>query len=103
MQCLLVLPGTPLLKQDKQTSMEVFGSYIHTYKFNEAVEDEVVLDLMYEARDIEQRLTSQEKIDTWFESKTKGLNDFQKSEIQEEVGHHATGAQFQKQDGADCQ
>jgi type I restriction enzyme R subunit len=24
--------GTPLLKQDKQTSLEVFGTYIHTYK-----------------------------------------------------------------------
>lgn len=27
--------GTPLLKQDKQTSHEVFGGYIHSYKFNE--------------------------------------------------------------------
>ena len=27
----------------------IFGKYIHTYKFNEAVEDEVVLDLLYEA------------------------------------------------------
>src|SRR4026207_2079742 len=36
--------GTPLLKKDKATSMEVFGNYIHTYKFSEAVEDEVVLD-----------------------------------------------------------
>jgi hypothetical protein len=35
--------GTPLLRRDKQTTMEVFGSYIHTYKFNEAVEDEVIL------------------------------------------------------------
>jgi SWI2/SNF2 ATPase len=34
--------GTPLLKKDKQTSLEVFGKYIHTYKFNEAVEDGVV-------------------------------------------------------------
>src|ERR1700719_2263766 len=41
--------GTPLLKEDKQTSLEVFGGYIHTYKFSEAVEDEVVLDLIYEA------------------------------------------------------
>ncbi len=50
--------GTPLLKKDKQTSLEVFGGYIHTYKFSEAVEDEVVLDLVYEARDIDQRLGS---------------------------------------------
>ena len=48
--------GTPLLKKDKSTSLEVFGKYIYTYKFNEAVEDGVVLDLVYEARDIDQRL-----------------------------------------------
>src|SRR5712691_3172356 len=46
--------GTPLLKADKQKSIEVFGTYIHTYKFDEAVKDKVVLDLRYEARDIEQ-------------------------------------------------
>lgn len=78
--------GTPLLKKDKQTSLEVFGKYIHTYKFNEAVEDEVVLDLMYEARNIEQRIISQERIDAWFESRTKGLNDFQKSELKRKWG-----------------
>jgi type I restriction enzyme R subunit len=78
--------GTPLLKQDKQTSLEVFGKYIHTYKFNEAVEDEVVLDLVYEARDIDQKLSSPDKVDTWFETKTKGLNDFQKSELKKKWG-----------------
>ena len=71
--------GTPLLKADKQTSHEVFGSYIHTYKFGEAVDDEVVLDLCYEGRDIDQSLSSPEQVDKWFEVKTKGLNDFQKS------------------------
>lgn len=78
--------GTPLLKKDKATSMEVFGGYIHTYKFSEAVEDEVVLDLVYEARDIDQRLGSQAKIDAWFEAKTKGLNDWQKEELKAKWG-----------------
>lgn len=78
--------GTPLLKQDRQTSLEVFGGYIHTYKFGEAVEDEVVLDLVYEARDIEQSLGSQDKIDAWFEAKTKGLNDWQKAALREQWG-----------------
>jgi type I restriction enzyme R subunit len=59
--------GTPLLSKDRQTSLEVFGSYIHTYKFSEGVEDKVVLDLLYEARDIDQRLGSEDKIDAWFE------------------------------------
>lgn len=78
--------GTPLLKADKQTSLEVFGGYIHTYKFDEAVEDEVVLDLVYEARDIEQTLGSQDKIDAWFDAKTKGLNDWQKAALREKWG-----------------
>jgi type I restriction enzyme, R subunit len=78
--------GTPLLKKDKQTSLEVFGGYIHTYKFSEGVEDGVVLDLVYEARDIDQRLGSVEKIDAWFEAKTKGLNDWQKAELKHQWG-----------------
>ncbi len=78
--------GTPLLKKDKATSLEVFGKYIHTYKFNEAVADGVVLDLVYEARDIDQRLSSQQKIDEWFETKTKGLNEFQQAELKKKWG-----------------
>ncbi len=65
--------GTPLLKKDKKTSLETFGGYIHTYKFDEAVRDGVVLDLRYEYRDVPQEIKSQDKIDTWFEIKTKGL------------------------------
>ena len=78
--------GTPLLKKDKQTSLEVFGGYIHTYKFSEAVEDEVVLDLVYEARDIDQWLGSTERIDAWFEAKTRALNDWQKDELKKTWG-----------------
>lgn len=78
--------GTPLLKQDKQTSLEVFGGYIHTYKFSEAVEDKVVLDLVYEARDIDQRLGSPEKVDAWFDAKTKTLNPWQKAALRERWG-----------------
>jgi type I restriction enzyme R subunit len=78
--------GTPLLAKDRETSLEVFGGYIHTYKFSEGVEDKVVLDLVYEARDIDQRLGSEDKIDAWFEAKTKGLNDWQKDELKKQWG-----------------
>ena len=78
--------GTPLLKQDAQTSREVFGDYIHTYKFSEGVADGVVLDLVYEARDIEQSLGSPDKIDAWFDAKTKGLNGWQKAALREQWG-----------------
>lgn len=71
--------GTPLLRKDKKTTREVFGTYIHTYKFNEAVADGVVLDLKYEARNVPQRLTSKKAIDEWFDHKTKGLNNYQRA------------------------
>jgi len=71
--------GTPLLRRDKLMTRDVFGTYIHTYKFHQGVADGVILDLKYEARDVPQRLTSQAAIDAWFEKKTKGLNNFQKA------------------------
>lgn len=73
--------GTPLLRKDRQTTRDVFGTYIHTYKFHQAVADKVVLDLKYEARDVPQRLTARKAIDAWFEQKTRGLNNFQKSVV----------------------
>jgi type I restriction enzyme, R subunit len=78
--------GTPLLKVDKQTSLEIFGKYIHTYKFDEAVNDKVVLDLRYEARDIEQKISSTSKIDEWFDLKTRGLTEFAKAELKQKWG-----------------
>ena len=78
--------GTPLLKSDKRRSIETFGSYIHTYKYDEAVRDGVVLDLRYEARDIDQRLTSQVKVEQWFELKTQGLTDVAKAQLKQRWG-----------------
>jgi type I restriction enzyme R subunit len=83
---LIGFTGTPLLHADKQKSIEVFGSYIHTYKYDEAVKDGVVLDLRYEARDIDQNITSQEKVDLWFEAKTKGLNDIARAQLKQRWG-----------------
>ena len=71
--------GTPLLRKDKKTTREVFGTYIHTYKFYEAVADKVVLDLKYDARDVPQRLTSPQAVDAWFNQRTQNLNNFQKA------------------------
>jgi type I restriction enzyme R subunit len=78
--------GTPLLKDDKKRSIETFGSYIHTYKFDEAVKDGVVLDLRYEARDINQDLTSTKKIDQWFEAKTRGLTPLATAQLKARWG-----------------
>ncbi len=73
--------GTPLLRKDKLRTREIFGTYIHTYKFHEAVVDKVILDLKYEAREVPQRLTSPKAIDAWFEQKTKVLNNFQRAAL----------------------
>ncbi|HQT90209.1 MAG TPA: HsdR family type I site-specific deoxyribonuclease [Acidiphilium sp.] len=78
--------GTPLLKADKGTSIEIFGPYIHTYKFDEAVADKVVLDLRYEARDIDQQLTSPAKIDQWFEARTAALTDLARAQLKQRWG-----------------
>ena len=78
--------GTPLLRRDKETSIETFGSFIHTYKYDEAVADGVVLDLRYEARTIDQDLTSPAKVDAWFEARTKGMTDLSKAELKKRWG-----------------
>ena len=83
---LIGFTGTPLLKADKRRSIETFGPYIHTYKYDEAVADGVVLDLRYEARDIDQHITSQAKIDQWFEAKTKGLTDVATAQLKQRWG-----------------
>ena len=84
--------GTPLLsrkemaKRGIKSSIDIFGTYIHTYKYPEAVADGVVLDLRYEARDIPQEVVSQDKIDRWFDTKTKGLTDLAKAKLKKRWG-----------------
>jgi len=80
--------GTPLLVKDKKTSIEVFSpGYIHTYKYDEAVADGVVLDLRYEARDVEQVIKQQDKIDAYFDAKTRGLKDAAKAKLKSKWGN----------------
>lgn len=79
--------GTPLMKKDKETSLEIFGPYIHRYKFDEAVRDKVVLDLRYEAREVEQNVVQQERIDAWFEAKTRGLTGVAKAKLKQRWGN----------------
>jgi len=80
---LIGFTGTPLLKTDKKSSAETFGTYIHTYKFDEAVEDKVILDLRYEARDVSQYLGKEEKLDEWFDAHTVGLSSVAKAALKD--------------------
>ena len=81
--------GTPLLKIDKtraENSIAIWGPYIHTYKYDEAVADKVVLDLRYEARRVDQNIVSQAKIDAWFEERTQGLTDVARTQLKQRWG-----------------
>ena len=70
--------GTPLLKEDKTTNK--FGSIIHAYTMQRAVEDETVTPLLYEERKVELEL-NQRTIDSWFERITAELSEAQKSDL----------------------
>ena len=83
---LIGFTGTPLLRKDKQRTIEVFGKFIDVYKYDEAAKDKVVLDLRYEARKIEQTITSQARIDQWFDAQTEGLTDHAKGELKQKWG-----------------
>ena len=78
--------GTPLLQSNKKKSHEIFGQFIHTYKFDEAVEDKVIVPLRWEARDIEQFITNPKRIDEYFEAKTKDLPDYAKAVLKKRWG-----------------
>lgn len=77
------------MKIDKtraENSIAVWGPYIHTYKYDQAVADKVVLDLRYEARRVDQNVVSQAKIDAWFEERTQGLTDVARAQLKERWG-----------------
>ena len=83
---LIGFTGTPLLQADKKQSVETFGPYIHTYNYDEAVGDGVVLDLRYEARDIDQNITSPARVDEWFDHNTQGLTEVAKAQLKQRWG-----------------
>jgi len=78
--------GTPLLRTEKQTTLEIFGKRIHAYRFDEAVEDKVILDLRYEARNVDQYIVSQGSIDNYFNSLTVNLPDYSVARLKERWG-----------------
>jgi len=66
--------GTPLLKKgERVTSQENIGRYIHSYRFDEAVKDGVILDLRYEARNVEKELQDADRLNALFEVHTRQL------------------------------
>lgn len=74
----IAFTGTPLLKEDKTISK--FGSIVHAYTMQRAVEDQAVTPLLYEER-IPDLDVNERAIDSWFERITLGLTDEQKTDL----------------------
>ena len=74
----IAFTGTPLLKDDKTENK--FGSIIHSYTMQQAVEDKTVTPLLYEER-IADLNVNDEAIDAWFERITEKLTEQQKTDL----------------------
>ncbi len=70
--------GTPLLKDDKTTNK--FGSIVHAYTMQHAVEDRTVTPLLYEER-IPDLDVNERAIDGWFDRITEGLSEEQQADL----------------------
>lgn len=76
----IAFTGTPLLKKDREETVDTFGPIVHAYTMRRAVDDGTVAPLLYEERrpalDV-----NQAAIDNWFETITHGLSDKQKGDL----------------------
>jgi len=78
--CYIGFTGTPLLKKDKSTAAK-FGGFIEPmYTIDQAVEDKMVVRLLYEGRHVVQEV-DQKPIDDWFERVSEGLTKEQKADL----------------------
>ena len=88
---LIGFTGTPLLKREKantysaysKTSVAKFGTYIHQYLHQEAVEDKVINDLQYESRDVEQSISNKELLEEKKKEIMRGLDDQKQQQVED--------------------
>lgn len=74
----IAFTGTPLLKDDKTENK--FGSIIHSYTMQQAVEDQTVTPLLYEER-IADLNVNDKAIDAWFDRITEKLTEKQRTDL----------------------
>jgi type I restriction enzyme, R subunit len=77
--CFVAFTGTPVAKREKNTIRQ-FGGLIDTYRITDAVKDKAVVPLLYEGRNVEQRV-DRDEIDRWFERETRKLTPRQKADL----------------------
>ncbi|MDG4596375.1 MAG: type I restriction endonuclease subunit R [Candidatus Contendobacter sp.] len=78
--CFIGFTGTPVRKKEKDTINRFGGLIQPTYSIRRAVEDRAVVPLLYEGRDVEQRVDRQ-SIDRWFDVITSNLTKEQKADL----------------------
>jgi len=77
--CYIAFTGTPLLKDEK--SKHKFGSFIDKYTIDDALEDEIILPLVYEGRFVDLKPDKKE-MNRQFERLTEGLDKQLKKQLQ---------------------
>jgi type I restriction enzyme R subunit len=82
--CYIGFTGTPLMKKEKE-SWRKFGGYIDKYTIDDALEDKIILPLIYEGRYID-LVQNAKQIDRQVERIIEGLSDKQKKDLQKFIG-----------------
>ncbi|HDQ26483.1 MAG TPA: type I restriction endonuclease subunit R [bacterium] len=82
--CYIGFTGTPLMKDEKRSTIEKFGGFIDpTYTIEEATEDGAVVRLIYEGR-MNILNVNQEETDKWFVRESEGLSYGQQADLKRE-------------------
>ena len=79
----IAFTGTPLIKSQKTTN--IFGSYIDTYTIEQAVKDGATVQILYEGREPEVRVTG-DSLDSLFDAYFEDRTDDQKTAIKKRFG-----------------
>ena len=80
--CYIAFTGTPLLKREQ--SQNKFGSFIDKYTIDDALDDKIVLPLIYEGRYVDLHQDKNE-IDRLVDRLTADLSDEQKKQLQKNI------------------
>ncbi len=78
--CYIGFTGTPVETRDKKTIAKFGGLIQPVYPIRQAVEDEAVVPLIYEGRDVPQSVEG-DALDRWFERVTKDLSGQERADL----------------------
>lgn len=79
---LIAFTGTPLIASKKKNTYKKFGAPIHSYTMKRAIDDNIIVPLVYEGRKVKQNDPS-DSINAYFESLTENLDEDKKRILKE--------------------